>query len=94
MRAKAASADGENEVRARACSAVGGHGSCWVAPQAETAVRSASIGLAVRGNARSVVITASGTGVVARRWDGTQSPVQRRLATAGYVPCSTRSPIR
>ena len=38
--------------------------------------------------------TLSGTSAVGRRWAGSQSPVQSRLATAGYVPCSTRSPIR
>ena len=74
--------------------AVGGHSSCWVAPHTETAVRRASIGLAVRGRARRAVMTASGTGAVGRWWRGSHSPVQRRFATAGYVPCSTRSPIR
>ena len=43
MRANAASADGAAAVMARACSTVGGHGGP-VAPQAEIAVRSASMG--------------------------------------------------
>ena len=61
-RANAASADGENEVSARACSMVGGHGRSCVAPHAETAVRSASIGLVVGGSARRTVMTAGGIG--------------------------------
>ena len=93
-RANAASADGENEVSARACSIVGGQGRSWVAPQAETAVRSASIGLVEAGSARRTVITAGGIGAVGSRCFGSHSPVHSRLATAGYVPCATRSPIR
>src|SRR6186997_2444300 len=85
-RANAAKADGENEVSARACSIVGGHGRSWVVPQAETAVRSASIGLVDAGIARRTVITAGGTGAVGSRWLGSQSPVHSRFATAGYVP--------
>ena len=85
-RANAASADGENEVSARACSTVGGHGRSCVAPQAETAVRSASIGLVVAGRARRTVRTGPGTGAVGRRCVGSHSPVQSRFATAGYVP--------
>ena len=46
MRANAASAEGENAVSARACSAVGGQVGLVTAPQTETAVRSASIGWA------------------------------------------------
>ena len=38
--------------------------------------------------------TATDLGAVAIRAFGSQSPDQSRLATAGYVPCSTRSPIR
>ena len=79
-RAKAASADGENAVRARACSTVGGQGRSCVAPQADTAVRSASIGLAAEGSARRTSMTAFGTGAVGSRWDGSQSPVHSRWA--------------
>ena len=52
----------------RACSTVGGQSRVWVAPHAETAVRSASMGLAWRGTARSTVITVSGTGAVGSRY--------------------------
>ena len=81
-RAKAASADGENAVNARACSTVGGHGRSWVEPHADTAVRSASIGLAFDGRARMTSITGGGTAPVGRRWDASHSPVQSRFATA------------
>ena len=50
IRANAARADGEKAVRARACSTVGGYVTPSVAPHDETAVRSASIGFAVRGS--------------------------------------------
>ena len=93
-RAKAASADGENAVSARACSTVGGHGRSCVAPHADTAVRSASIGLASAGSARRTVEDRGRDGPVGSRWRGSHSPVHSRLATAGYVPRSTRSPIR
>ena len=83
MRAKAASAEGDVAVRVRASSTVGGQSASGVAPHAETAVRSASIGLAWRGRARSTVMTASGTGAVGSRYAGSQSPVQSRFATTG-----------
>ena len=64
-RANAASADGEKAVSARACSTVGGHGRSCVAPQAETAVRSASIGLVVGGQRpQRRSSPAAGTGAV------------------------------
>ena len=93
-RANAASALGEKAVSARACSIVGGQGRSCVAPHAETAVRSASIGLVEAGSARSTVMTAGGIGPVASRCPGSHSPVHRRLAIAGKVPWATRSPIR
>jgi hypothetical protein len=93
-RMKAARADGENSVSARAWIAVGGQSSTCVAPQTETAVRRASIGFAVRGSARSVEMTADGTRPVVSRAFGSHSPVQRRFATDAYDPCATRSPIR
>ena len=93
-RAKAASADGAKAVKARACSTVGGQGRSWVAPQADTAVRSASIGLVELGRARRTARTSVGTWAVGSRWLGSQPSVHSRFATAGYVPCSTRSPIR
>ena len=73
---------------------VGGHGRSCVAPQAETAVRSASIGLVVGGSARRTVMTAGGIGPVGSRWVGSHSPVHSRFVMAGYVPWATRSPIR
>jgi len=62
-----ASVGGEKEVSAVACSIVGGQGRSWVVPQAETAVRRASIGLVAVGSARSTVITGGGIGAVGRR---------------------------
>ena len=78
----------------RAWSTVGGQVGFWTAPQAETAVRSASIGLVVGGRARRTVMTSGGTGAVASRAAGSHSPVHSRFATALYVPWSTMSPIR
>ena len=69
-------------MSARACISVGGQSSTWVAPHTETAVRSASIGLAVRGNARRADITADGMRPVVMRAFGSQVPVQSRFATA------------
>ena len=83
----------ENET-ARACSTVGGNGSSVAPPHADTAVRIAFIGFVEAGMARRMSITEPGMGPVGRRCAGSQSPVQRRFATAGYEPCSTRSPIR
>ena len=94
--ANAASADGAKAVKARACSTVGGHGRSWVAPQAETAVRSAC----VHGLWPSWVGLGAPSGLLRERvrsggdGSGSQSPVHSRFATAGYVPCSTRSPMR
>ena len=93
-RPNAASADGENAVSARACSGVGGQTSFWVAPQTETAVRSASIGPASRGSSRSAVRTAGGTGAGGSVASGCHSPVHSRSATWAYVPRSTSWPIR
>ncbi len=82
-RANAASALGENAVRAVACSMVGGQGRSLVAPQAEMAVRSASIGLVAVGSARRTVITVGGMTAVGRWWVGSHSPDQSRFAMAG-----------
>ena len=82
-RPNAASADGENAVRARACSGVGGQASFWAAPQTETAVRRASIGLGVAGQLAERGEDGAGT---RRRWSsasGCHSPVQSRSATCG-----------
>ena len=81
-RAKAASAEGENDVSARACSIVGGQGRSWVAPHAETAVRRASIGFVVAGSARRTARTAGGIGAVGSRWR--RDPTRR--STAGWRP--------
>ena len=63
------------------------------APQMATAVRSASIGLAVLGSARSAVSTAGETGSHGSFASGFQSPVQRSSATAAYDPPLTSSPM-
>ena len=82
IRANAASIDGDAEVSARACSTVGGHDRFETAPQVDTAVRKASIGLVVGGSVRRTVRTSGGTGPVVIRCAGSQSPVHSRLATA------------
>ena len=57
-------------------------------------MRSASIGFAVRGRARSADMTADGTRPAVSRAFGSQAPVHRRLETEANVPWATRSPIR
>ena len=84
-RANAASTDGEIAVRARACSTVGGQSSFCVAPHAETAVRSASIGLArrrQRAQRRSARVRHGG-----RRAGAASDPSRR--STAGWRPPGT-----
>ncbi len=77
----------------RACSAVAGQGGLCSAPHTETAVRSASIGLAVGGSARRAASTPSETGSQGSRAPGSHSPVQSSSATAAYEPARTSSPI-
>ena len=83
---------GEGRERARLLG-VGGQPGLLTAPQAETAVRSASIGLVVpaaRAALPSPHPEPAGTGSLL---SGFQSPVQSSSATAAYEPAWTSSPM-
>ena len=77
---------------ARACSSVGGQGDRWPAPHAETAVRSASMGWP-SGQAHEDGQDAPRAAAPGQMVRGSQVPVQSSLATVGYVPLATSSPI-